>query len=112
MIPYKSPRYPLFAVLAVVILMLAACQPAALTNDPQTILPPVQPTATKALPITQTPSLPTQTPTLFTIPTSAPTGDISLDYSSVAQTEMDYQNLRSQLTTLLAENGAQQEAHL
>ena len=81
---HNSPRYRLFAMSAAIILMLAACQPATTVNDPQPTLPPSLPSATP-IPVTQMPSEPTETPSLPSQPTSVPTGDITLDYSALAQ---------------------------
>lgn len=70
----RSSRYPLFAFF-VTILLLSACQPAAVTTSPQLTQPPAQPTATPVTLVTQTP----------TQPSGEAPADITLDYSAVAQ---------------------------
>jgi hypothetical protein len=60
---HKLYPYALFALMAVIILLLSACQPATLTPGPQPTQPPVQPTQ----------------------PASGASGDISLNYSGVAR---------------------------
>jgi len=74
----RSSRFPLFILLAVIILLLSACQPAALATSPQPTQPPAQPTAAPVILVTQVPAQPTQPP-------SGALPEITLDYSAVAQ---------------------------
>ena len=60
----RLSRYPLFVLFAAFVLLLTACQPAAVTNSPQ-------PTAGPVILVTQT--------------STGTSGDISLDLSGVAQ---------------------------
>ena len=74
------------ALFAIVILLLAACQPAAIVTDLQPTLPPAQPSATAVISATQVPAQPTATAVI--LPTRTPaTADngFTLDLSGVAQ---------------------------
>ena len=71
----RSSRYPLFVLFAAILLLLSACQPAALATSPQPTQPPTQPTAAPVILVTQTPAQ----------PSSGAPADITLDYSAVAQ---------------------------
>jgi hypothetical protein len=81
----NSSRYPLFGLFVIIVLFLCACQPAA----PATSSQPTQPPAQATLPPTQStqpPAQPTAQPTVQpTQPSSGGSGDITLDYSAVAQ---------------------------
>jgi hypothetical protein len=74
---HKSSRY-LCGLLAAIILLLSACQPAVLPTSAQPTQPPAQPTATQPPAATQTPVQPTQPP-------AGASGDITLDSTGVAR---------------------------
>lgn len=91
-----SPHYPLFVLFSSILLLLSACQPAALTTSPQPTQPSTQPSATPEDLATQTPVQSTQssaTPEVLATqtlaqPTQTSSGElagITLDYSAVAQ---------------------------
>jgi hypothetical protein len=86
----RSSRYPFLASFATILVLLSACQPAALTASPQPTQPPAQPSATPVILVTQPPAQPTATP--VTVATQIPTqpsggapAELTLDYSAVAQ---------------------------
>ena len=73
------------ALLAIVIL-LSACQPAAIVTDLQPTLPPAQPSATAVIPATQVPAQPTAvTVTLPAQASTAADNGFTLNLSGVAQ---------------------------
>jgi hypothetical protein len=86
----RSSRYLFFAFFTTMLLLLSACQPAALTTSPQPTQPPAQPSATPATLVTQPPAQPSATPETVATQTPAQSSgeapaDITLDYSAVAQ---------------------------
>ena len=82
----KFFNHLLGASFAIVILLLFACQPAAIVTDLQPTLPPAQPSATAGSPATQVPAKPTAM--AVTLPGQAPTATangFTLNLSGVAQ---------------------------
>jgi hypothetical protein len=69
---------PIFAMFSVMILLLSSCQPSIVVNSPQTTQPATQPSVTPVV-------VASQTPIETTPPSSGMTGDITLDYSAVAE---------------------------
>ena len=88
-----SSHHPLFVWFAAAILLLSACQPAALATSPQPTQPPTQPTAAPVILDTQPPAQPTAAPVVVvtqipaqpTQPSVGAPADFTLDYSAVAQ---------------------------
>jgi hypothetical protein len=78
----RSSHYPFFASFTAILVLLSACQPAALTTSPQPIQPPAQPTQLPAQPTAAPVTVATQIPTQ---PSGGAPADITLDYSAVAQ---------------------------
>ena len=74
---HLPPRYTILALFATLILLLAACQPAVEVNDPQATIPATQPNDPPVILASQTPIEPTP-------PSSGMTGELTLDYSAVA----------------------------
>ena len=67
-----------------IVILLSACQPAAIVTDLQPTLPPAQPSATAVIPATQVPAQPTAL--AVTLPAQTPaTSGITLDLRGVAQ---------------------------
>ena len=72
------------ALFAIVILLLSACQPAAIVIDLQPTQPPAQPSSTAVIPATQVPVQPSATAVTLPTPTPATSG-ITLELRGVAQ---------------------------